>query len=89
MKCKWCGKNGHEVDQCWASWESIKGIHNQNKEDKNKNCEAGKSPDSTHCIVSQCNICINEINSLSYYKDCWLLDTSATSHMTFRKECFE
>ena len=29
------------------------------------------------------------MTSLSSYKDCWLLDTGATSHMTFRKDCFE
>ena len=29
------------------------------------------------------------MTSLSSYKDCWLLDTGATSHMTFRKYCFE
>ena len=29
------------------------------------------------------------MTSLSSYKDCWLLDIGATSHMTFRKDCFE
>ena len=29
------------------------------------------------------------MTSLSSYTDCWLLDTGATSHMTFRKDCFE
>ena len=29
------------------------------------------------------------MTSLSSYKDCWLLDTGATSHMTFRKYYFE
>ena len=29
------------------------------------------------------------MTSLSSYKYCWLLDTGATSHMTFRKDCFE
>ena len=29
------------------------------------------------------------MTSLSSYKDCWLLDTGATSHMTFIKDCFE
>ena len=28
-------------------------------------------------------------NLFSSYKDNWLLDTGATSHMTFRKYCFE
>ena len=40
-------------------------------------------------IVAHCNLGINEMTSLSSYKDCWLLDTGATSHMTFRKDCFE
>ena len=72
-----------------SPWESIKRRHNQNKEDKNKNQEAGKAPDSAHCVVAHCNLGINEMTSLSSYKDCWLLDTGATSHMTFRKYCFE
>ena len=29
------------------------------------------------------------MTSLSSYKDCWLLDTGATSYMTFRKDYFE
>ena len=69
--------------------KSIEGRHNHNKEDKNKNQEVGKALDSTHCIVAHYNIGINEITSLSSYKDCRLLDISATSHMTFRKDCFE
>ena len=48
-----------------------------------------KAPDSTHCIVSHYNIGIIEINSLLSFKDCWLLDTSATSHMNFRRDCFK
>ena len=61
---------------------------NQKKYD-NKNQDASKSSDSTHCIVAHCNLGINEMTSLSYYTDCWLLDTGATSHMTFREDCFE
>ena len=62
--------------------------HNQKKDD-NKNQDASKSSDSAHCIVAHCNLGITEMNSLSSYKDCWLLDTGATSDMTFRKDCFE
>ena len=72
-----------------APWDSIKGRNDQNKEEENKNQEAGKATDSAHCIVANCNLGINEINSLSSYKGCWMLDTSAISHMTFRKYCFE
>ena len=88
LKCKRCGKIGHSADQCWASWDSIKGGHNQKKDD-NENQDASKSSDSAHCIVAHCNLGINEMTSLSSYKDCWLLDTGETSHMTFRKDCFE
>ena len=59
MKCKRCGKNGHEEDHHWDSWESIKGRHNHNKEDKNKNQEASKSPDLDHCIVRHNNLGMN------------------------------
>ena len=83
LQCKHCGKTGHTSDQCWASWDSIKDKHNQNKDDQ----DASKFSDS--CIVAHCNLGINEMTSLSFYKDCWLLDTGATSHMTFRKDCFE
>ena len=81
-KCKRCGKTGHTSDQCWASWDSIKDKHNQKKDDQ----DASKY---SSCIVAHCNLGINEMTSLSSYKDCWLLDTSATSHMTFRKDYFE
>ena len=88
LQCKRCGKTGHTSDQCWDSWESIKDKHNQKKDD-NKNQDSSKSSDSAHCIVAHCNLGINEMTSLSSYKYCWLVDTSATSHMTFRKDCFE
>ena len=39
----------------------------------NKNQEASKAPDSAHCIVAHYNLGINEITSLSSYKDSWLL----------------
>ena len=83
LQCKRCGKTGHTSDQFWASWDSIKDKHNQNKDDQ----DASKYFDS--CIVAHCNLGFNEMTSLSSYKDCWLLDTGATSHMTFRKDCFE
>ena len=83
LQCKCCGKIGHTSDQCWASWDSIKDKHNQKKDDQN----ASKFSDS--CIVAHCNLGFNEMTSLSSYKYCWLLDTGATSHMTFRKDCFE
>ena len=81
LQCKRCGKTGHTSDQCWASWESIKDKQNQKKDDQ----DASKSFDS--CIVAHCNLGFNELTSLSSYKDCWLLDTGATSHMIFRKDC--
>ena len=83
LQCKRCGKTGHTSNQCWASWDSIKDKHNQKKDDQ----DASKFSDS--CIVAHCNLGFNEMTSLSSYKDCWLLDTGATSHMTFRKDCFE
>ena len=52
------------------------------KKDDNKNQDASKSSEYAHCIVAK-------MTSLSSYKDCWLLDTGATSHVTFRKDCFE
>ena len=88
LQCKHCGKTGHTSDQCWASWDSIKDKHNQKKDD-NKNQDASKYYDYAHCIVAHCNLGINKLTSLSSYKDCQLLDTGATSHMTFRKDCFE
>ena len=77
LQCKRCGKIGHTSDQCWASWDSIKDKHNQKKDDQ----DASKLSDS--CIVAHCNLGFNEMTSLSSYKDCWLLDTGATSHMKF------
>ena len=84
LQCKRCGKTGHTSDKCWASWDSIKEKH-YHKKDDSKNQDASKSSNSTHCIVAHCNLGINEMTSLSSYKDCWLLDTGVTSHMTFRK----
>ena len=83
LQCKHCRKTGHTSDQCWASWDSIKDKPNQKKDDQ----DASKTSDS--CIVAHCNLGFNEMTSLSSYKYCWLLDTGATSHMTFRKDCFE
>ena len=88
LQCKHCGKTGRTLDQCWDSWDSIKDTHNQKKDDS-KNQDASKYSDFSHCIVAHCNLGINEMTSLSSYKDCWLLDTGATSHMTIRKECFK
>ena len=47
-----------------------------------------KATDLTHCVIAHCNFGIAEITSFSSYKDGWLLDTRATSHMTFRKMLF-
>ena len=82
LQCKRYGKTGHTSDQCWASWDSIKDKPNQKKDDQ----DASKFSDS--CIVAHCNLGFNEMTSLSSYKDCWLLDTGATSHMNFRKRLF-
>ena len=61
LKCKSCGKNGHEVDHYWDSWDSIKVRHNHNKKDKNKNQEIGKAPNYAHYIVAHCNLGIIDI----------------------------
>ena len=56
---------------------------------KKKKQDSSKATNSAHGIVSHCNIDINEINSLSSYKYCWLLDIAETSQMNFRKDCFQ
>jgi hypothetical protein len=50
----------------------------------------GKAP--SHYVVSHCNIGVTEDlfnTSFASWGDAWLLDTGATSHMTFRRDLFE
>jgi hypothetical protein len=59
-------------------------------EDKDKDLTKGKAP--AHYVVSRCNIGVTgELFNTSFASrgDAWLLDTGATSHMTFRRDFFE
>jgi hypothetical protein len=61
------------------------------KEDKGKtsNQAKGKAHESTHYIVSHCNIGVTKdfLNTLfAYWRDAWVLDIGATYHMTFRRD---
>jgi hypothetical protein len=52
----------------------------------------GKAPESAHYIVAHCNIeVIEDFFNTSFvsWRDAWLLDTGATSHMTFQRDFFE
>ena len=50
-----------------------------------------KPPEYAHYIVAHCNLSINEVFSTSFasWEDTWILDTGATCHMTFRRDCFD
>jgi hypothetical protein len=84
-----CKRNGsHEVDDYRVPWEKIKEDKHNKKEDKGKTLEPTKHnpPKSSHYIVSHCNIGATEdLFNTSYtpWRDAWLLDTGATSQMTF------
>jgi hypothetical protein len=82
------------VNDCKVPWENIKEDRQNQKEDKGKTLEStkGKALESTHYIVSHCNIGVTEDlfnTSFASWRDAWLLDTGATSHMTFRRDFFE
>jgi hypothetical protein len=89
LHCTRCKKNGsHEADDCRVPWDKIKEDRHNKKEDKGKTSEPtkGNPPESAHYIVSHCNIGVTEdLFNTSYtpWRDAWLLDTGATSHMTF------
>jgi hypothetical protein len=81
----------HEATDCRVPWEKIKEKQNQ-KEDRDKTSEPVEGKALAHYVVSHCNIGVIEdlFNaSLSFWEDAWLLDTGATSHMTFRRDFFE
>jgi len=82
-----CGRNGHDAEHCLASWDSIKEKHEKEKETKEKKFEGAKTLESTHFIVALCNISFNETFNTSW-KNTWLLDIGATSHMNFRGDLF-
>src|SRR3982074_1562893 len=74
-----------------ATWDKIEQKRNQQK-GKIDDTDKGKAPESTHYVVAQCNIGVNEdlFNaSLASWKNDWLLDSEATCHMTHRKYFFE
>ena len=64
----------------------------ERKEQKGKAHQSCKDLESIHFIVSHCNIGVNEVlfnASFAYWRDTWILDTSAHCHMKFRREFFE
>ena len=90
--CIRCKRNGsHDASSCKLPWHKIEQQRNQPK-GKINDTNKGKAPESTHYVVAQCNIGVNEdlFNaSLASSKNDWLLDLGATCHMTHRKDCFE
>jgi hypothetical protein len=70
--------------------DKIKEDKQNNKEDKGKTSEPikGNPPESSHYLVSDCNIgVIEDLFNASYtpWKYAWLLDTDTNSHMTFEE----
>jgi hypothetical protein len=93
IHCVHCGEKGHGANTCRIPWEKIKGKQNQ-KEDKAKVLDLvkGKVHESTHYIVSHCNNVVSEdlfTTSFASWRDAWMLDRSATCHMTFQRDFFE
>jgi hypothetical protein len=82
---------GHmKQDDCRVPWDKIKEDKQNKKEDKGKPSEPtkGNPPESSHYIVSHCNIGVTkDLFNTAYtpWKDAWLLDTGTTSHMTFQE----
>jgi hypothetical protein len=89
LRCTHCKKNGsHEANECKVPWENIKEDKQTKKENKSKPLEPikGKPPKSSHYIVSHFNIGVTKYlfnTSYTPWRDAWLLETGATSHMTF------
>jgi len=85
-------RNGsHDASTCKLPWEKIEQQRNQ-KKGKTNDTDKGKALESTHYVVAQYNIGVNEdlFNaSLASWKNDWLLDSGATCHMTHRKDFFE
>jgi hypothetical protein len=92
IHCTYCERNGsHEATNCRVPWEKIKERRNQ-KEDRGKTSEPTKGKVITHYTVSHCNIGVTDDlfnTSFASWRDAWLLDTGATSHMKFRREFFK
>ena len=62
------------------------------KKGKTDDTDKGKTLESPHYVVAQCNIGVNEdlfIASLASWKSDWLLDSGETCHMIHRKYFFE
>ena len=87
-----CKRNGsHGASTCKLPWDKTEPQRNQLK-GKTNDTDKGKAPQSTHYVVAQCNIGVNEYlfnASLASWKNDWLLDSRATYHMTHRKYFFE
>jgi len=92
LHCICYKRNGsHDASTCKLPWEKIEQQRNQQK-GKTDDTNEGKAPESTHYVVAQRNIGVNEdlFNaSLASWKNDWLLDLGATCHMTHRKDFFE
>jgi len=64
----------------------------RSRKSKKKKEDEGKTLESTHFVVSHYNIGINEDlfkASIDSWRDVWLLDTSATCHMTLWRDLFQ
>jgi hypothetical protein len=93
LHCTLCRRNGsHEATNCKFPWDKIKEDIQNHKENKGKTSELAKGKAPTHYIVSHCNIGVTEElfnTSFPSWRDAWLLDIGATSHMTFKRDRFE
>ena len=58
---------------------------------KEKPLERVNPPKSTNYVIAHCKVEIEEVFSTlnSSLNDTWLLDTSATCHLNFRRDFFE
>ncbi len=92
LHCVCCKRNGSpDASTCKLPWDKIEQQRIQRK-GKTNDTDKGKAPESTHYVVAQCNIGVNEdlFNaSLASWKNDWFLDSGATYHMTHRKDFFE
>ena len=60
LHCIHCKRNGlHDASTCKLPWDKIEQKRNQQK-GKTNDIDKVKAPESTHYVVAQCNIGVNE-----------------------------
>ena len=83
-KCFYCGKLGHQIKECYKRQVDER----RSKQRTHQGCFTGEEEDHNHDLrlfTVDCSLSISKGDE----DNIWYVNSSASSHMTSKKDCFE